>query len=29
MAVDRAIDHFSAHEHVFLGKDHDLAERRT
>lgn len=29
MTVDRVIDRFSTHEHVFLGEDHDQAERRT
>lgn len=29
MTADRTIDRFAAHDHVFLGKDHDKAERRT
>ncbi|MEO6945372.1 MAG: CDF family Co(II)/Ni(II) efflux transporter DmeF [Nitrobacter sp.] len=29
MTVDRTIDRFAAHDHVFLGEDHDKAARRT
>ena len=29
MTVDRTIDRFPAHDHVFLGEDHDKAARRT
>jgi cation diffusion facilitator family transporter len=29
MTVDRTIDRFATHDHVFLGKDHDQAARRT
>lgn len=29
MTVDRTNDRFAAHDHIFLGKDHDTAERRT